>query len=77
MSLAYAGRSLCSLLAGLLRACFQCQLAGLLSHPFPGMALSLLLLILGLPVLLAAGYLMGLARCASALWTAFRAGRSP
>ena len=41
------------------------------------MALSLLLLILGLPVLLAAGYLMGLARCAIALWTAFRAGRSP
>ena len=38
---------------------------------------TLLLLILGLPVLLAAGYLMGLARCASALWTAFRAGRSP
>ncbi|MCI6255068.1 MAG: hypothetical protein MR648_00460 [Clostridiales bacterium] len=77
VSLAYAGRSLCSLLAGLLRACFQCQLAGLLSHPLPGMALSLLLLILGLPVLLAAGYLMGLARCAAALWTAFRAGRSP
>lgn len=34
VSPAYAGRSLCSLPAGLLRACFQCHLAGLSPTPF-------------------------------------------
>ena len=72
----YAGRSFLLLLGRFLGTCARYQMMSVMFRSLPAAVLSLAVLLVGMVVILAGGWLVGLLRCAGALISAAQLDRS-